>query len=124
MNATLARTPMPAADLDQRDPAVLDQRDPAVRLAQLLHEGCVRTLHEPDNSGVLATRGRILGRPVVAYCTDARAMGGAMGGLGCRHIVDAITTAGGHHPHDTRSRLMDAFAQAAPVRGQHCNIPL
>ena len=30
---------------------------------------------------------------MVAYCTDAQKMGGAMGSDGCRHIVDAIDTA-------------------------------
>ena len=50
-------------------------------------------LHPADTSGVLAVRGRIDGAKVIAYCTDATKMGGAMGTEGCRHIVEAIDTA-------------------------------
>ncbi|RBY95067.1 acyl-CoA carboxylase subunit beta [Blastococcus sp. TBT05-19] len=46
-----------------------------------------------DTSGVMAARGTVDGSPVVAFCTDATVMGGAMGVDGCRHIVDAIDTA-------------------------------
>ncbi len=46
-----------------------------------------------DTSGVWVARGRIDGAKVVAFCTDATRMGGAMGASGCRHIVDAIDTA-------------------------------
>nr|WP_204332248.1 carboxyl transferase domain-containing protein [Geodermatophilus sabuli] len=46
-----------------------------------------------DASGVAAARGTVAGRAVIAYCTDATVMGGAMGLHGCRHVVDAIDTA-------------------------------
>ena len=70
-----------------------DPRNPLLRLAQLLDTGTVELLHDPDDSGVQGVRGTVDGRPVVAYCTDATRMGGAMGAEGCRHIVDAIDLA-------------------------------
>ncbi|HVV21158.1 MAG TPA: carboxyl transferase domain-containing protein, partial [Pseudonocardiaceae bacterium] len=70
-----------------------DPREPAVRVAALLDPGTSRPLSPADGSGVLAVRGRIDGRPVVAFCTDATQLGGALGAEGCRHIVTAIDTA-------------------------------
>jgi acetyl-CoA/propionyl-CoA carboxylase carboxyl transferase subunit len=74
-------------------PADIDPRDPELRLAKLLDPDSLQHLHERDKSGVLAVRGTVDGAPVTAYCTDATVMGGAMGAVGCRHIVDAIDTA-------------------------------
>ncbi|SDC59590.1 acyl-CoA carboxylase subunit beta [Actinokineospora iranica] len=71
----------------------LDPREPEVRLAQLLDANSAAPLHPADSSGVYAVRGRIDGVKVIAYCTDATKMGGAMGVEGCRHIVEAIDTA-------------------------------
>ncbi|MER6951901.1 carboxyl transferase domain-containing protein [Nonomuraea sp. NPDC000554] len=68
-------------------------REPAVRLARLLDVGSVVPLHDEDASGVSAVRGRVAGKDVVAFCTDALNMGGAMGAEGCRWIVAAIDTA-------------------------------
>jgi acetyl-CoA/propionyl-CoA carboxylase carboxyl transferase subunit len=70
-----------------------DPRDPVVRLGALLDPGSVTGLVPYDSSGVWAVRGRIDGVRVIAYCTDATKMGGAMGIEGCRHIVTAIETA-------------------------------
>ncbi|NUR82926.1 MAG: acyl-CoA carboxylase subunit beta, partial [Nonomuraea sp.] len=70
-----------------------DPRDPVVRLAALLDEGSVRLLTPEDKSGVLAAEGRVEGVPVVAFCSDARYQGGAMGGEGCEHIVHAYDVA-------------------------------
>jgi acetyl-CoA/propionyl-CoA carboxylase carboxyl transferase subunit len=70
-----------------------DPRDPSVRLAALLDPGSVAGLVSYDASGMWAVRGRIDGVRVIAYCTDATKMGGAMGTDGCRHIVTAIETA-------------------------------
>jgi len=75
-------------DLDSRDP-----RDPSLRLENLFDPGSLRELTRRDDSGVFAARGTIDGAAVVAYCTDATKMGGAMGSEGCRHIVDAIDSA-------------------------------
>ena len=74
-------------------PADIDPRDPELRLATLLDPDSLQPLHERDDSGVFAARGTVDGAPVAAFCTDATVMGGAMGSVGCRHIVDAIDTA-------------------------------
>jgi len=70
-----------------------DPRDPELRLANLFDAGSLKALKPRDTSGVFIARGTIHGAPVVAYCTDATVMGGAMGAEGCLHIVDAIDTA-------------------------------
>ncbi|SHF41058.1 acyl-CoA carboxylase subunit beta [Streptoalloteichus hindustanus] len=70
-----------------------DPRDPEVRLAHLLDPDSVAPLRPADSSGVYAVRGRIGGAKVLAYCTDATRMGGAMGTEGCQRIVEAIDTA-------------------------------
>jgi acetyl-CoA/propionyl-CoA carboxylase carboxyl transferase subunit len=76
-------------------PAVSDPgpRDPAVRLTRMLDPGSAAALHDRDASGVQVVRGRIGGAEVVAYCTDATTMGGALGAAGCQRIVSAIDTA-------------------------------
>ncbi|MCG5219582.1 carboxyl transferase domain-containing protein [Streptosporangium sp. KLBMP 9127] len=78
----------PASDQEAGDP-----RDPQVRLAALLDEGSLRLITPEDKSGVLAALGRVEGVPVVAFCSDARVQGGAMGGEGCEHIVHAYDVA-------------------------------
>jgi acetyl-CoA/propionyl-CoA carboxylase carboxyl transferase subunit len=70
-----------------------DPRDPELRLERLLDEGSLRPLRERDDSGVFAVAGTIEGARVMAFCTDATIMGGAMGSAGCRHIVDSIDAA-------------------------------
>ncbi|GAB3902665.1 hypothetical protein GCM10027612_68140 [Microbispora bryophytorum subsp. camponoti] len=40
-----------------------------------------------------AVAGRVEGVPVVAFCSDARVQGGAMGAEGCEHIVHAYDVA-------------------------------
>jgi acetyl-CoA/propionyl-CoA carboxylase carboxyl transferase subunit len=75
------------------DAVFTDPRDPWVRLAGLLDPGTPVPLHPDDGSGVTAVRGRIDGLPVIAFCTDARTMGGALGAAGARHIVTATDTA-------------------------------
>jgi acetyl-CoA/propionyl-CoA carboxylase carboxyl transferase subunit len=77
-------------DSDQ-EPA--DPRDPVVRLTALLDEGSLRPITSDDKSGVLAAMGRVEGVPVVAFCSDARIQGGAMGSEGCEHIVHAYDVA-------------------------------
>ncbi|MFO7400699.1 carboxyl transferase domain-containing protein [Thermobispora bispora] len=79
-------TSAPAAD-------AADPRDPLVRLGRLLDEGSVRPITPEDKSGVRAVTGRIDGVPVVAFCSDARVQGGAMGSEGCEHIVHAYDVA-------------------------------
>jgi acetyl-CoA/propionyl-CoA carboxylase carboxyl transferase subunit len=70
-----------------------DPRNPEGRLLRLLDPGSSALLAPRDTSGVVAARGTVGGSPVVAFCTDATVMGGAMGVDGCRHVVDAIDTA-------------------------------
>ncbi|ETK32229.1 acyl-CoA carboxylase subunit beta [Microbispora sp. ATCC PTA-5024] len=70
-----------------------DPRAPLVRLGHLLDEGSIRLITPEDKSGVLAVTGRIEGVPVVAFCSDARVQGGAMGSEGCEHIVHAYDVA-------------------------------
>jgi acetyl-CoA/propionyl-CoA carboxylase carboxyl transferase subunit len=74
-------------------PATQDVRDPEVRMAALFDQDTLVPMHPRDPSGVLAAHGRINGARVVAYCSDATTMGGAMGSEGCRHIVEAIDAA-------------------------------
>ena len=74
-------------------PAPTDPRDPLLRLAALFDPESLVALHPRDPSGVLAAHGRINGARVVAYCSDAARMGGAMGVAGCQHIVEAIDAA-------------------------------
>ncbi|WP_435875054.1 acyl-CoA carboxylase subunit beta [Nonomuraea fuscirosea] len=71
----------------------LDGRAPAVRLSRLLDPGSVTYLTESDATGVATARGRIGGRSVLAFCTDAAVMGGALGSGGCDRIVAAIDRA-------------------------------
>ncbi|CAM3217341.1 acyl-CoA carboxylase subunit beta [Stackebrandtia soli] len=73
--------------------AVADVRDPWPRMRALFDEGTMRPIVDGDGSGVVTARGDIGGTPAVAYCSDARLMGGAMGVEGCRHIVDVIDSA-------------------------------
>ena len=64
-------------------------RDPAVRLEALFDAGSLDLLTEPDTSGVLAGTGTIDGMTAVAFASDPRIQGGAMGTAGCEAIVVA-----------------------------------
>ncbi|GGK82505.1 putative propionyl-CoA carboxylase beta chain 6 [Sphaerisporangium melleum] len=71
-----------------------DPRDPHIRLSALFDEGTIHLLSPADDrSGALAAMGRVEGTPVVAFASDARVQGGAMGGAGCEHIVHAYDVA-------------------------------
>jgi acetyl-CoA/propionyl-CoA carboxylase carboxyl transferase subunit len=83
------RVVSPASD----DQEAADPRDPQVRLTALLDAGSLRLITPQDRSGVLAAMGRVDGVPVVAFCSDARVQGGAMGSEGCEHIVHAYDVA-------------------------------
>jgi acetyl-CoA/propionyl-CoA carboxylase carboxyl transferase subunit len=73
------------------DLAVRAGRDPAARLAALFDAGDFGVLAE--GSGAIAAAGRVDGVPVVAFATDPRVMGGAMGMSGCAAIVAAYERA-------------------------------
>src|SRR3954453_18163794 len=66
-----------------------DPRNPNHRLAALFDDGSLELISADDDSGMLAATGTVDGSPVVAFCSDATVMGGAMGEQGCRVVVDA-----------------------------------
>ncbi len=72
---------------------VPDARGPLARLDTVFDDGSMTLLAPPDDSGVLAARGRISGVPAVAFASDATVQGGAMGSAGCAHIVAAYAAA-------------------------------
>ena len=72
-----------------KPPREEDPRHPLKRLGALLDEGSLEPISPDDDSGMLAAVGTVQGAPVVAFCSDPTVMGGAMGDLGCRVVVDA-----------------------------------
>jgi acetyl-CoA/propionyl-CoA carboxylase carboxyl transferase subunit len=76
--------PKPLADGD---------RDPMARLEALFDAGSVRLLLPADTSGVLAAEGLIDGMPAIAFASDPRVQGGAIGTAGCAVIVTAYDRA-------------------------------
>ncbi len=70
-------------------PREQDPRNPRHRLAALLDPGTLELITPDDDSGMLAAIGRVNGTSVVAFCSDATVMGGAMGDQGCAVVVDA-----------------------------------
>jgi acetyl-CoA/propionyl-CoA carboxylase carboxyl transferase subunit len=66
---------------------------PLSRLEMLLDEGSLRQWNPAAGSTVGVARGRIAGNEVVAYCTDARTMGGAIGAPEATRIIEAIELA-------------------------------
>jgi acetyl-CoA/propionyl-CoA carboxylase carboxyl transferase subunit len=72
-----------------RLPREEDPRNPLRRLTELFDAGTIELLTPDNDSGMLAAVGRVRGTAVVAFCSDATVMGGAMGDAGCRLVVDA-----------------------------------
>ena len=70
-----------------------DVRDPLLRLAQLFDGNDYDLLHCGGDTEVRTAAGRINGARVIAYCTDATKMGGALGAAGSQRIVEAIEVA-------------------------------
>jgi acetyl-CoA/propionyl-CoA carboxylase carboxyl transferase subunit len=70
-------------------------RDPRERLAALFDPGTLELLPDggEDRSGVLAGAGLVHGTAAVAFASDPRVQGGAMGSAGCAAIVGAYTEA-------------------------------
>ena len=67
-------------------------RDPRQRLEALFDPGTIRLLSAPDDherSGALAAMGLIRGTSAVAFASDPRVQGGALGASGCLAITDA-----------------------------------
>src|ERR1700728_1799398 len=97
-----AKVPAPARDVVPAEPAAMLSRDPGERLAALFDEGTLELLDRPspagpaagdENSGVLAGTGLIHGIGAVAFASDPRVQGGAMGSAGCAAIVAAYDEA-------------------------------
>ena len=74
-------------------PREQDPRNPNHRLRALLDEGSLELITPDDDSGMLAAVGTIEGTPVVAFCSDATVMGGAMGEVGCKVVIRAYERA-------------------------------
>ncbi|CAI7979633.1 Biotin-dependent acetyl-/propionyl-coenzyme A carboxylase beta6 subunit [Frankia sp. Hr75.2] len=68
-------------------------RDPRERLARLLDPGTLTVIPHSPPCRVTVAHGRVDGTDVIAYCTDATSMGGAIGAAGARRIADAIDRA-------------------------------
>jgi acetyl-CoA/propionyl-CoA carboxylase carboxyl transferase subunit len=83
-------------------PAQTLSRDPEVRLEALFDLGSVRLLTPHDKRGAVAATGTIDGMTAVAFASDARVQGGALGSEGCAAIVTAYE---------------EALVQGAPVLG-------
>ena len=66
-----------------------DPRLPRHRLAALMDAGTLELISADDDSGMVAATGLVHGSRVVAFCSDASLMGGAMGDAGCRVVVEA-----------------------------------
>ncbi len=86
-------TVAPAQPPSTKLPREQDPRNPVARLTALLDEGSLEPITPDDLSGMLAVRGTIHGAPVVAFCSDATVMGGAMGDQGCEVVVRAYQVA-------------------------------
>src|SRR5579864_4653079 len=79
----------PGPDPAAAAPAPADPRDPRTRLESLFDPGSLALLTPEDTSGVLSGTGSIDGLPAVAFASDPRLQGGAMGSAGCAAIVTA-----------------------------------
>ncbi|MEV7431666.1 MULTISPECIES: acyl-CoA carboxylase subunit beta [unclassified Nocardioides] len=66
-----------------------DPRHPVTRLRALLDADSLELITPDDDSGMVAAVGTVEGTRVVAFCSDATVMGGAMGDQGCQVVVDA-----------------------------------
>jgi acetyl-CoA/propionyl-CoA carboxylase carboxyl transferase subunit len=88
-----APAPAPAAERGTASAGVVrtsgGPRDPEVRLEALFDSGSLVLLTPADASGVLAGVGAIDGMPAVAFASDPRIQGGAMGADGCAAVVTA-----------------------------------
>ncbi len=92
MTAVTTR-PAGASGKPAKLPREEDPRNPNHRLAALLDDGSVELISPDDLSGMLAAKGTVDGTPVVAFCSDATVMGGAMGNDGCAVVVEAYERA-------------------------------
>ena len=97
-------------------PREQDPRNPNLRLQALLDVGSVELITPDDDSGMLAATGTINGCRVVAFCSDATVMGGAMGMDGCDVVVRAYERA----MHD-RVPILGFGTPVAPAWPRACS---
>ena len=90
-NGTRASLARPAKK--EKLPRELDPRNPNFRMQELMDKGSLELITPDDDSGMLAAVGTIDGNRVVAFCSDATVMGGAMGLQGCDVVVRAYERA-------------------------------
>jgi acetyl-CoA/propionyl-CoA carboxylase carboxyl transferase subunit len=95
-------SPAPAAGANGQGTQATIGRDPEDRLQALFDPGTTRLLTPHDTSGALAACGEIDGALAVAFASDPRVQGGALGTDGCLAIVAAYE---------------EALAQGVPVIG-------
>lgn len=74
----------------------VDTRDPRLRLAWFFDEGTLQLLGDEDDSGFLVGEGDVAGAPAIAFASDARVQGGAMGSTGCSRVVEAYEDGRAH----------------------------
>jgi acetyl-CoA/propionyl-CoA carboxylase carboxyl transferase subunit len=86
-------TTQPAQSKAPKPPREEDPRNPNHRLAAFFDPGSVELISPDDGSGMLAATGTVDGAEVVAFCSDATVMGGAMGDAGCQVVVDTYERA-------------------------------
>ena len=87
------RLAKPQLQRPPQQPLAQPDRDPMSRLEALFDSASVRLLLPADTSGVLAAEGVIDGMPAVAFASDPRVQGGAIGSAGCAVIVTAYDRA-------------------------------
>lgn len=85
-----------AAARPQAGRPAASSRDPVARLEALFDAGSLRLLVPADDSGVRTGTGTIDGMTAVAFASDPRVQGGAMGSAGCEAIVAAYDYAIDH----------------------------
>jgi acetyl-CoA/propionyl-CoA carboxylase carboxyl transferase subunit len=93
ITAPAPQVPPPAARTKVKVPREQDPRNPNFRLQALLDPGSLELITPDDDSGMLAAVGTVNGNRVVAFCSDATVMGGAMGLAGCDVVVRAYERA-------------------------------
>ena len=91
--APVAAPPAAQPATEAPGPATKPGRDPQSRLEALFDSGTLELLRPADDSGILAGTGSIGGVQTVAFASDPRIQGGAMGIAGCEIITAAYDLA-------------------------------
>ncbi len=100
-------------------PAAMLPRDPQERLAALFDPGTLEVLPVglEERCGVMAGVGLIHGAGAVAFASDPRVQGGAMGTAGCAAIVAAYSEALARGVRGDRRGLHRGYGTGRPDRG-------